>query len=184
MDAKQSLLDLFGTLNEGATPLSVFQRILLMTDGTVTDVLEAYANEPIRVVKLFQSFSTSEPEEPELDRYGYQRVLRRSVLLQGELSHQNFLYADSVITPDGLPTQIVDALLTTEQTIGRLLARNRIETFREVVALGFEPAGTCADFFDLEPTDKLVFRTYRILVRGEPVMRITEKFPVTAFADR
>ena len=35
--------------------LTVFERILLITDGTVTDLLEAFAGEAISVVKLSQS---------------------------------------------------------------------------------------------------------------------------------
>ena len=183
MDAKQSLLDLFGALNEGGPPLSILQRVLLITDGTVTDVLEAYANEPIRVVKLGQNFDTVDARVPELDLSPSGRVLRRTVLLQGALSGQNFLFAESVITPQGLDPGIVDGLVGSDRPVGRLLAQHRIETFREIVALGFELAGPCADYFEVEPTSRLVFRTYRIIMRGQPVMRITEKFPLTLFLD-
>ena len=34
--------------------LSSFQRILLTTDGTVTEILEAYLWEAIQIVKLYQ----------------------------------------------------------------------------------------------------------------------------------
>jgi chorismate-pyruvate lyase len=183
VDAKQSLLDLFAALNEGGPPLSIFQRILLVTDGTVTDVLEAYANEPIRVVKLNQSFDSVDAEKPELDLPPSGRLLRRTVLLQGALSGQNFLFAESAITPDGLAREIVDGLVGSDKPVGRLLAQHRVETFREIVALGFDLAGTCAQYFEVEPTSRLVFRTYRILVRQQPVMRITEKFPLSLFAD-
>jgi chorismate-pyruvate lyase len=57
-----------------------------------------------------------------------------------------------------------------------------VETYREIVAVGFEPAGTCADYFGVDPASKLVFRTYRIIVERRPVVRITEKFPVTWFS--
>ena len=86
MDSKQSLLDLFTTVNTAETPLSTFQRVLLMTDGTVTDVLEAYANEPVKVVKLAQWLDGVDPERPELERPATDRVLRRSVLLQDRKS--------------------------------------------------------------------------------------------------
>ena len=183
MDAKQSLLDLVGALNEDGPRLGILQRILLITDGTVTDVLEAYANEPIRVVKLGQSFGPVRAEKLEHDLPPSGRVLRQTVLLQGARSGQNFLHADSVITPDGLDPQIVDDLVRSDRPVGRLLAQHRVETFREMVALGFELAGTCSDYFDVEPSSRLLFRTYRILVRQRPRMRITEKFPLSLFAD-
>ena len=182
MDAKQSLLDLFGTLSHTETPLSTLQRVLLMTDGTVTDVLEAYANEPIRVKKLNQTFDIVDSEQPELDLPSTERVLRREVLLHGVASGKNFLYADSVLWPDELHPELVAGLLGSDTPLGRLLAKYRVETFREIVALGFEPAGPCAGYFEIDPTTKLVFRTYRIIINGRPVVRITEKFPVTLFA--
>lgn len=182
MDAKNSLLDILGTANNGQTSLNMLQRVLLITDGTVTDVLEAYANERIRVVKLAQEFGTVDAERPELDIPTPERVLRRTVLLQGALTGTNFLHAHSVFTPDHLHPEIVDGLLVSDKPLGRLLAQYRVETFREIVAVGFEPAGTCADHFGVDPASKLVFRTYRILVDGRPVVRITEKFPVTWFS--
>ncbi len=181
MDAKHSLLSVFDTVNHTVAPLSTFQRILLMTDGTVTDVLEAYANEPIRVVKLSQSFDAIDSANPELDRPTAGRVLRRSILLQGARSGTNFVYADSVINPDHLDSELLEGLLVSDTPLGRLIAEQRIETFREILALGFEPAGACAEHFGIDPATKLVFRTYRILVSHKPIVRITEKFPVTWF---
>jgi chorismate-pyruvate lyase len=181
VDAERSLLNVFETVNKSVTPLSTFQRILLMTDGTVTDVLEAYASEPIRVVKLAQSFDVADSERGELDMPSTERVLRRSILLQGVESGTNFVYADSVLTPDHLHPEVLEGLLVSEKPLGRLIAEHRIETFREILALGFEPAGTCAEYFNVDPRTKLVFRTYRIMVGQRPVVRITEKFPVTWF---
>jgi len=182
VDAKQSLLDILGTANNGQTQLNTLQRVLLITDGTVTDVLEAYANERIRVVKLAQEFDTVDADQPELDSPYASRVLRRTVLLQGSMTGTNFVHAHSVFTPDHLHPEIVDALLVSNWPLGRLLARYRVETFREILAVGFEPAGACADYFGVDPASQLVFRTYRIMVEGRPVVRITEKFPVTWFS--
>lgn len=182
LDSKQSLLDLFTTVNSSEAPLSTFQRVLLMTDGTVTDVLEAYADEPVKVVKLAQWFDGVDPGRPELERPTTERLLRRSVLLQGALTGRNLLYADSVVTPKHLHPDVVEGLLESDRPLGRLLAKYRVETFREIVAVGFEPAGSCAQHFGVDPAEKLVFRTYRILVDQRPVVRVTEKFPVTWFA--
>jgi len=181
MDTTDGLLDLFETLTEGGPPLSAIQRMLLITDGTVTDVLEAYAKETVCVVKLSHSFTSADGEKPVLDLGPSERVLRRSILLQGVQTGTTFLYADSVIAPDRLPADVVNDLLETNQPLGKLLAHRRIGTYREIVGVGFEPAGECAHFFGVEPTAKMLFRTYRILVGDQPVMRITEKFPVTSF---
>src|ERR687886_2949251 len=109
MDSRHSLLDLFGSLNDDGAVLGTFQRVLLITDGTVTDVLEAYSGEPIRVVKLAQSLGAADAETPELDLAPNERVLRRSILLQGTISGRNMLHAESVISPDRLPPEVFDA---------------------------------------------------------------------------
>ncbi|HEX3541197.1 MAG TPA: hypothetical protein VHT75_12245, partial [Acidimicrobiales bacterium] len=67
MAAKAELIDLFMGLQNEGTPLSTFQRVLLMTDGTVTDVLEVYAGEAIRVVILDQRFEDPSSDPPELN---------------------------------------------------------------------------------------------------------------------
>lgn len=181
MIARDTLLDLFWSLSDGDTPLNAFQRVLLMTDGTVTDVVEVYTGEAIRVVKLAQFFGGNDPENPQLSAEGGETLLHRTVLLQGAKSGTNYIHAHSVIAPDRLPPEVLEGLVETGRPIGKLLASSRIETFREIVGLGFEPAGDCADYFGVDPASNLVFRTYRIHVQQRPVMRITEKFPTSWF---
>ena len=182
MDSRHSLLDLFGSLNDDGAVLGTFQRVLLITDGTVTDVLEAYSGEPVRVVKLAQSLGVPDAETPELDLAPDERVLRRSILLRGTISGRNMLHAESVISPDRLPPGVFEAILASERPLGRILAAHRVETFREIVALGYVPAASCAEHFEVDKTAKFLFRTYRIFAGHQPVIRVTEKFPATSFA--
>ncbi len=144
MDAKHSLLSVFDTVNHTVAPLSTFQRILLMTDGTVTDVLEAYALEPIRVVKLSQSFDAIDGERPELERPTSDRVLRRSILLQGAHSGTNFVYADSGLTPDHLHSEVLEGLLLGE-TAPRSAERSAIEQPALVVGHPNDPLHPFSD---------------------------------------
>lgn len=162
-------------------PLSVLQRALLTTKGTVTDFLEAYADEPMLVVKLSQSFATPMPHA-RLDD-GDQRVLGRTITLQGARNGTTFLHADSYIAADRLPPGMLDALMETGKPLGRLLSEHRVESFREIVAAGLMTAGPVGEYFGVAASSKLLFRTYLINVGGRPVMRITEKFPTTWFSD-
>ncbi|MDP9075328.1 MAG: chorismate pyruvate-lyase family protein [Actinomycetota bacterium] len=148
----------------------------------MTDVLEVYTGEPMRVVILEQMFEQRAPNKPELDADRTEQLLHRTVLLQGVHSGTNFIHAASIIAPDRLPPRVLAGLLETGKPIGRLLAADRVETFREIVGLGYEPAGDLAPYFGVDPASSLVFRTYRIHVQQQPVMRITEKFPATWFS--
>lgn len=165
--------------------LSLLQRILLTTDGTVGRILEQYTGESIEVVKLEQSFEPAQKgqvelglSDPELGYMGPEKVLLRRVILRGSRSGQNLIYAESTFRTEKLPTGLLERLLSTAVSIGQLLTEQRMETFREILASGQEHAGEACTYFGLEPSDMLLFRTYRIFLSSQPVVMITEKFPV------
>ncbi len=161
--------------------LTRFQRILLGTDGTVTHILEAYADEPVDVSKVSQLFDTSDDDDPRLDLSAGDKVLRRLVLLRGRRSGQTLLFAEVVVALDRVEPALLDGLTGTDKPVGILLRESRAETFREVLRVDREPAGTCGAHFGISADAELLFRTYRILSRRQPIMLITEKFPAQSF---
>ncbi len=163
-------------------PLSRLQRVLLTTDGTVTHVLEAYESERILVQKLGQS-QDSEVAPAEMEPAGPETVMRRCILLQGSQTKETYVYAESVILSDRLERRVAEGLLFTEEPIGRLLLDSRLETFREILDCGREPAGERAQHFGLDESAPLISRTYRVIAGHRPIMLITEKFPAGAWQD-
>lgn len=161
--------------------LSAFQRILLTTDGTVTEILEAFAGESIRVIKLHQDVTNLERAIASLELPWGEPILRRSILLQGHMSLVNFIYADSIIALDRLTEGVRDGLLTSKKGIGMLILEHHIETFKEILDCGIEPAAELSEYFQIEPEASLIYRTYRMLSGGRPIMVITEKFPSSYF---
>lgn len=161
-------------------PLTRFQRVLLGIDGTVTNILEAYAGEPVEVIKLVQAFGTAGPGDADLLVSGG-RVLRRRVLLRGRTSGNSLLYAEAVVVADRVSPSLLDGMLETDKPIGVLLKENRSETFREILRVDREPAGRTAVHFGIEPSAELIWRTYRIIMGNQPVILITEKFPAGFF---
>ncbi|HZH62106.1 MAG TPA: chorismate pyruvate-lyase family protein, partial [Metabacillus sp.] len=91
--------------------LSAFQRILLTTDGTLTEILEAYLFEPIQVVKLFEKIIATKQDISPLDLKAGSEVIERKVLLQGKISRKNFIYAESVLVHERLELKFRDELL-------------------------------------------------------------------------
>jgi len=165
----------------GAAALTRFQRMLMGADGTVTHILEAYADEPIDVVKLHQGVEGSDQRDTELRLAPDDEVLRRRVLLRGRRSHRPLLYAEAVVALARVDPSFLDGLIGTDKPIGVLLAEHRTETFREVLIVDREPAGPCGTHFGIEPTADLLFRTYRIVADRRPILLITEKFPADSF---
>lgn len=162
-------------------PLTRFQRILVGTDGTVTHILEAYADEPVEVVKLLQVFDTAKGGDAHLGVSGQDEVLRRGVVLRGRRTKRNLLYAEVVVVVARAEPALLDGLVTTDKPIGILLRENRTETFREILVVDREPAGPCGAHLGVAPDAELISRTYRIVARQQPVVLVTEKFPADCF---
>jgi chorismate-pyruvate lyase len=161
--------------------LSSFQRILLTTDGTVTEILEAQLWEAIHIVKLYQDTIDTRTAVPFLDISPDTRIMVRKVLLRGKYSHKNYIYAESILVPDRLPDNIRESLLETQKPIGQLIMQNRMETFREILTCRHEEAGELGQYFDIPSDAMLVSRTYRVFASLQPIMLITEKFPESEF---
>ena len=157
--------------------LGVLPRILLTTNGTVTDILEAYFGEPMVVVKLHQELLQLKRSIPSLEVKRGEGVLSRKIMLQGEVSRKNFLYAESLIVMSRLDARMQKGLLGSLKPIGQLLLERHLETFKEIVDCGREPAGGMTDYFKLAPAARIIFRAYRTIACHRPIMLITEKFP-------
>jgi chorismate-pyruvate lyase len=161
--------------------LSVFQRMLLTTDGTVTKMLEAYTGEGIQVIKLSQEVCSSNQPLASLEMVGPYSVLDRKILLRGNSSQRNLLYAESTIALDRLSHSVRNSLLKDEIPIGQLLLECQAETFRKIMSFSKEPVGALAGYFQVCPSLGMFSRTYQIVMGRQPVMQITEKFPESYF---
>lgn len=163
--------------------LSVFQRILLTTDGTVTEMLEAYLSEKIRLVKLSETVAPIARQNSHLDIASGHEVVERKIFLQGKISRNNWVYAATTFVPDRLDEKLKHGLLVSQEPMGRLWLEHRLETFKEIVDSAREAAEDLADYFKIARSDKLLSRTYRVFSRGKPIFLITEKFPETFFKE-
>ena len=165
-----------------ASDLSSFQRILLKANGTVTAMLEAYFSEPIQVVKLSENLAKMKLELPNIKLNQEEQVIARKVLLQGKISRRNFIYADSLILINNLDERFSYQLLNTKKPIGKLWSEQKVETFKEIINSGKEPANELSNYFCIRPEENLIFRTYSVYSQGKINMIITEKFPESYFS--
>lgn len=164
--------------------LSAFQRILLTTDGTVTEILEAQFCEAIRINKLAQSQHVISEPIPALEIEAGTRVLLRKIFLRGKCSHQNYIHAHSVIVPARLNDSVRTALLDTDKPIGQLILETRMETFREILTCKMERYPALCTSFAVPEDALFISRTYRVLHQRKPIMLITECFPETSFMEQ
>jgi chorismate-pyruvate lyase len=157
--------------------LDVLQRVLLISDGTLTEALAAAFLEPISVVKIAHQIRPVREPVDELKAEAGASVLARSILLRGERSGRNYVYAESLIALDRLPAPFRQQLENSNAPIGRLWMEHRLETRKEMLRAFRRPAAELAAHLGLAAEDELLVRSYRVFSGGAPIMVITEHFP-------
>jgi chorismate-pyruvate lyase len=161
-----------------------FLRVLLVTDGTVTKSLEAFFWETVVVDNLGQSPVTMTTDN---DWVGIKKgdvALQREVRLRGTDSNTVYAYAKSLLRLDFLPEQVRNDLLEGRIGIGELLRERGLETYREILDMGREIDENLSPVFETKRCGELLYRTYRVMMKGEPTILITEKFPYRLFTGR
>ena len=173
-----SAIDILARLNGfDVNSLDPLQRVLLVTDGTLTEILEANFFERIRLVKVSQRVIAATAAHTLLDPNPGEVLIERKILLQGEASHRNYAYAESLIAVDRLGLSFRDALLESDTPLGRLWLEHKLETFKELNKVRSERADGLCQYFECADSAPLLVRTYRVFSASRPVMVITEHFP-------
>jgi len=156
--------------------LGEFQKILLTTDGTVTQLLEIHTGEKMRVVKLGHAMVSEGPHWLQVSPG--ETVLSRRILLCGD--SRPWLYANSWLVLSRLPAGMQETLLHTDTPIGQLWRAAKLETYREIVDFRREQDPVISGLFGVDA--ELLSRSYVIRSGGAVMGLIEEKFPVTHFA--
>ena len=105
-------------------------------------------------------------------------IINRRVILRGRDTPINYVEAESLIASHRLPRQIVDAIESSDESLGRLLHFFKIEVRRELLFFGTEDQSIVRDSNKQIKSMKLLSRTYRILSKCQPLMVIEEKLPL------
>jgi chorismate-pyruvate lyase len=158
--------------------LTPFQRALLVLDGTVTKFIEAYTMEPVEILRLGQATRGLLEDHPWLAAPKGTSVMARQVQLRGRYSDTFHAYAVSLIVLDRLPDPIRRGLEEEQEGIGRVLLHSQLETFREVLWYGKEHKVELPPEIREQGNGEFFSRTYRVMVHRQPIMLITEKFPM------
>ncbi len=156
----------------GLDRLNLVGRLLLTSDGTVTPMLEQIVGERVVTAELGLSSAPTDPETVALlAAADGSALLTRSTHLVGAVTGTVYVRASSVLAVDAVPPPLRADLLGTDEPIGRLLRRHRIESFREILSLQVPESG-----FPLEPR-----RRYLVFTGGVPAMLIEESFAAECF---
>jgi chorismate-pyruvate lyase len=161
--------------------LSLFQKILLTTDGSVTELLSLYASEPISVKKIEQSIRPADSSDAPAVMAcaeGAPLLHRKIMLVDAKRKH---VYAESTFVFERFSKTIQAKLLETDTPIGLLWKQEKVEMYREIIDVRLEQCAIVAAHFGLPADTPLLSRTYLLHQQAKPLGVITEKFPLSSF---
>ena len=166
--------------------LTPFQRALLVTDGTVTQFIEAYTLSTVEVVLLNQETQILPTNHVWLEVAKGTRVIARQVILQTrQRAGQQptvHTYATSLIVPNRTSPVIREGLTLEGTGLGQLLQRSGLETRRDLLWWGLKRPDDLPETLLHLQGEPFLSRTYRIVAEGRPIMLINEQFPFNEYA--
>jgi len=160
----------------GFPALSDRLKALLVTDGSVTTLLEAFTGGPVRVVGLRQGLEDAGVRDAYLLRVlPGERVNRREVCLV-DARGRRLEYAVSVTPLSRLSPESRDDVLHTDMPIGKILASHGLESRREILNAGLTADGEVAEALGSPDGAALPWREYLIIHHAQPLMKVIEYF--------
>ncbi len=153
-------LEVLGKLGK-EKKLSLLERILAVTTGSVTQILEAHLDDQVRMRTLAQEVKEAGDFADKLGVAKKDPVNFREV----ELADKNgrVLMVGRSWTPvDRLEPEFKNDLMKADVPIGKLLAKHKIEARRELIDAWIE--------------NGKIRRVYNIIRNNEVLMRIEEEF--------
>ncbi len=164
--------------------LPLCARLLLITDGTVTELLEALTGEPLVLGFKKQRVDRTENHPVMTTPDAHPACLYRCITLRGEKTGQDWLYAESVILDRKLGSAARKMLGQQKIPLGTILSKQLADNHREIVDCGYCDNATATGRLGMEKGQPLLYRVYRVLVKAGPIAVITEWFPLDRIAGR
>ncbi len=165
--------------------LSPVQKMLLGTDGSVTNLLEVITGSPVEIETLVQRVEPAdEAVARELQINPGEDINFRIVLLKKADSREALVYAVSHTPLKRLDASFKDDLTKADIPIGAILKKHRIESRRDITSTAFSSAGEehCRAF-GVFAREIMLTRSYQIIRHGQPLIAINETFPYNSFRD-
>jgi len=181
MDITQDIREIEGRVGR----LSPVQKLLLVTDGSVTQLLETVTGNMVAVETDRQEIVGADTATAE--RLGIRKgdpVNHRVVDLKDTGTGRILVHAISETPISRLPPEFRDDLMKADIPIGRIISHHRIEARREILNARVADTGSEGRrIFSLLKNEPLLCRQYRIIRNGEPLIFIEEQFPYNMFLD-
>lgn len=172
-------------IEEHVGRLSRIQKILLGTDGSVTQLLESITGNPVSVKTLVQKIVPADGETAgRVDVHVGDPVNHRVVELRDTVTNDVLIYAISETPVDRLSPSFKKDLMMADIPIGKIISRHHIEARREILSARVTAATPeTSRIFSLCQKEPVLSRQYRIIHQEKPLIFIEEQFPYNQFLD-
>ena len=157
--------------------LTPFLRACLLTDGSLTILLEAFTGNEIKISGLKQkTISSNEKLSKELKINSGEKLNEREVILSAE--QKPLVYARSYAVISRLSNDAKNDILNTDIPIGKILKKHKVEMHREIREIRIKSDEKIAKILNLnnKNNDKILWRSYVIIQNNVPLMKIEEYF--------
>jgi beta-ribofuranosylaminobenzene 5'-phosphate synthase len=165
--------------------ISPVQKILLGTDGSVTQLLESVTGQSVVIRTLVQEIVPADRTVAgNLSIAEGDPVNFRIVEITTEERGEVLIYAISHTPVRRLSPEFRDDLMKADIPIGKIIRQHHIEARREILAARVLPATEEAGRrFSICRSEPLLSRQYQIIHGGKPLIFIEEQFPYNRFLD-
>ncbi|MCL2334832.1 MAG: chorismate lyase [Endomicrobia bacterium] len=170
--AALNLFDKINKLEKSFGKLSGVQKILLSTDGSVTDILDVLYGKT-QICVLEQKIIKADNKTAKFFKINKNAEINYRVILIHK-DNLPLILAESYAPLKRLDKNLKKELNASQTPIGRILQKQNMETRREILSMGIERGNSAKELF--KNTGPLLGRTYKIISGGEILIRIKEIF--------
>ncbi|BDC36395.1 MAG: DUF98 domain-containing protein [Candidatus Methanoliparum thermophilum] len=163
--------------------LSSLQKLLLTTDGSITDILEILTGSEVKIETIYQKIGKADEYLAErLNISEGDEINERVVRIYNSNNDKTLIYAKSYAPLKRTNDQFSNDLFKADIPIGKILKRYKIESRREIKDINFLRADkNISQVFGIFENEILLWRNYSIIKDGEVLIDIYEMFPYNSF---
>ena len=138
------------------TPLSPVARLLLTSDGSMTQMLEALNLSAVSMIIKRQEILSAQSLKMTVPEVS-ERALAREALLATE--NRSLIFAHSLLFSNNEDSCSLESIMETEKPLGRMFIGDKIKTLRDGLKIGQVSSPDIAAHFDV-PADATLWGRY------------------------
>ena len=180
-----SIQDMITHIEEKTGSLNQAQRALLITDGSVTSLLEIFCKSPVGIRTISQQVIPA-PDEiaHELDIAPGEEVNYRVVDLYNKKTQDRLIHAISYAPLSHLPPAAIVRLMKEDEPIGHIMRDEMMESRREICSIKHVDIKSQNNSNPAALKERSgISRKYRIIHNKHPIFLIEEIMPIDLFSD-